>query len=194
MDKRAGADYPIHELLAQRWSPRAFADRPVAEADLRSLLEAARWAPSCFNDQPWSFIVAVKQDAEAHRRLAECLLPGNRTWAEKAPVLMISVARLHFERNGKPNRHAVHDVGLAVANLAIQAAAMDLYVHQMAGVDFDKVRAVYGVPEGFEPVAGLALGYMGDPADLPEALAERERAPRLRKPQREFAFFGEWRS
>ena len=58
--KRATPDHPIHELIADRWSPYGFADRAVSAADLRSLFEAARWAPSSYNEQPWSYIVATK--------------------------------------------------------------------------------------------------------------------------------------
>src|SRR5438445_6336680 len=122
-DKHASPDYPIHELLAARWSPYAFDERPVAEADLRSLFEAARWAPSSFNEQPWNFIVATKQKPEEHARLLSCLVEGNQRWARAAPVLMVSVAKLNFNKTGKPNRHAFHDVGLAVQNMIVQATA-----------------------------------------------------------------------
>ena len=133
MPKVAETRYPIHELLRERWSPRAFADRMVEPEKLRSLLEAARWAPSSSNEQPWSFIVATKEHAGEYERLLSCLVEGNVRWAQHAPVLMLSVATLVFERNQKPNRHAFHDVGLAVENLIIQGTALGLFVHQMAG-------------------------------------------------------------
>jgi nitroreductase len=190
MDKPAQNDYPIEPLLARRWSPRAFADRPLSGAELASLLEAARWAPSCFNDQPWSFIVAPRADAEAFERLSSCLVEANRVWAARAPVLLLSVARLAFARNDKPNRHAVHDVGLAVQSMALQATAMGLALHQMAGFDVERARTLLGLPEGHEPVAMIALGAPGDPETLPDDLRERERAPRTRKPLAELAFAG----
>ena len=121
-----------------------------------------------------------------------CLMPGNRTWAAAAPVLMISVAKLQFERNGKPNRHAYHDVGLAISQLTLQATANDLFVHQMAGFDVALARTTYAIPTIWDPVAALAVGYSGDPESLPEDLRARETAPRVRKPQQEFAFTGKW--
>ena len=192
MEKPAETQYPIHELLRRRWSPRAFSDRRVDPAIMRSLLEAARWAPSSYNEQPWSFIVATKDDPVEFGRLLSCLVEGNIQWAQHAPVLMVSVARLSFEDDGKPNRHAFHDVGLAVANLIVQATALGLVVHQMAGILPDRVRQLYGVPEQYEPVAGIALGYPGDPQSLPEGLRKRELAPRERKPLTEFVFSGRW--
>jgi nitroreductase len=192
MEKPAEAHYPIHDLLRRRWSPRAFSDRRVEPDTLRSLLEAARWAPSSYNEQPWSFIVATKDDPVEFDRLLSCLVEGNIQWAQRAPVLMAPVARLTFEDDGKPNRHAFHDVGLAVANLIVQATALGLVVHQMAGILPDRVRQLYGVPEQYEPVAGIALGYPGDPQSLPEGLRKRELAPRERKPLTEFVFSGRW--
>ena len=192
MEKPADTQYPIHELLKQRWSPRAFSDRTVAPDTLRSLFEAARWAPSSNNAQPWSFIVTTKEDQAAHGRLVSCLMEGNIPWAQRAPVLMVSVARMSFEDDGKPNRHAFHDVGQAVADLSIQATALGLFVHQMAGFHPEKVRELYGVPKEFEPVAAIALGYPGDPESLPEKFRSREAAPRARKPLAEFVFAGRW--
>jgi len=192
MEKPAETHYPIHDLLRRRWSPRAFSDRRVDPAIMRSLLEAARWAPSSYNEQPWSFIVATKDDPVEFGRLLSCLVEGNIQWAQHAPVLMVSVARLSFEDDGKPNRHAFHDVGLAVANLIVQATALGLVVHQMAGIFPDKIRELYGIPEGYEAVAGIALGYPGDPQSLPEGLRKRELAPRERKPVTEFVFSGRW--
>ena len=192
MEKPADTTYPIEELLKRRWSPRAFADRPVEPEKLLSLWEAARWAASTANQQPWSFIVATKQDEAEYARLLSCLRENNQQWASRAPVLMVSVAKLAFDANGQPNRHAFHDVGLAVANLIMQATALGLGVHQMAGIYSDRVRELYGIPEDFEPVAGIVLGYPGDPASLPDELRQRELAPRTLKPLESFVFQGAW--
>jgi nitroreductase len=192
MEKAAETTYPIEDLLKRRWSPRAFADRPVEPEKLLSLWEAARWAASTANQQPWYFIAASKENAAEHARLLSCLRENNQQWASRAPVLMVSVAKLTFDANGQPNRHAFHDVGLAVANLITQATALGLYVHQMAGFYPDRVRELYGVPDGFEPVAGIVLGYLGDPTTLPEDLHQRELAPRVRKPIETFVFQGRW--
>ena len=192
MQKLADTTYPIEPLLKQRWSPRAFAERPVEIDKLLSLWEAARWSASCANQQPWYFIVATKEEKTEYARLLSCLRENNQLWASQAPVLMVSVAKLAFDMNGQPNRYAFHDVGLAVANLIVQATALGLYVHQMAGFYPDKVSELYGVPDDFEPVAGIVLGYPGDPATLPEDLRQRELAPRTRKPLESFVFQGAW--
>jgi nitroreductase len=192
MRNPAPVDHPVHELIRERWSPRAFADRSVAPRVLCSLFEAARWAPSSFNEQPWSFIVARRDEADEFARLLACLVAANQAWARRAPVLAVSVAALEFARDGRPNRHALHDVGLAAAQLTLQAGALGLAVHQMAGIDRDKVRATYGIPEGFEPVTALAIGYPGESASPPQELGDRERAPRRRKPLSEFIFAGQW--
>jgi nitroreductase len=193
-DKRRPAPVgePIHEILSHRWSPRAFDSRAVEPEKLRSLFEAARWASSCTNAQPWFFIVTDKHsDPENFQRALECLVELNQAWVKNAPVLAFSVARLNFE-NGKPNRHAWHDVGQASTNLAIEAAHLGLQIHQMAGIDPEKARQTFGVPEGYEVVAGIAIGYPGDPQSLPDALREREVGPRVRKPLDSFVFSGTW--
>ena len=192
MEKLADTTYPIEPLLQQRWSPRAFAARPVEPAKLLRLWEAARWSASCSNQQPWYFLVATREDAGEYARMLSCLRENNQQWAAHVPVLMVSVAKLSFDMNGQPNRYAFHDVGLAVANLIVQATALGLCVHQMAGFYPDKVRELYGVPDDFEPVAGIVLGYPGDPAILSEELRQRELALRVRKPLESFIFQGAW--
>jgi nitroreductase len=189
--KQAAVDYPIHPLLQERWSPRAFADRMVEPAKLRSILEAARWAPSGGNAQPWYFIVASKKNEEEYAKLASCLNPGNGEWATQAPVLILSVAQM-VTGSGRRNGHAFHDVGLATQNLTIQATALDLYVHPMAGFSADIARMLYGIPENYEPVTMLAIGYLGDPETLPEQRRQQELAPRVRRPLNEFVFGGSW--
>lgn len=191
-DKKASTDYPIHALLADRWSPYAFADSPVPEADLRSVFEAARWAPSSYNEQPWRYIVATQNDPEQFQRLLSCLVDGNQLWAKAAPVLVLGVASLRFALNAKDNRAAVHDLGLAAGNLLLEATARGLFVHQMIGILPDKARDIYGIPDGFEAWTGLAIGYKADPANLPDPLRERDLASRQRKPLREFVFSGKW--
>ena len=192
MEKPAPTDYPIEEILRRRWSPRAFSDRNVEAEKLLSLFEAARWAPSSFNEQPWSFIVATKNKPEEHAQLLTCLGEKNQQWAKLAPVLMVSVASLNFEKTGKLNRHAFHDVGLAMGNLLVEATALGLFVHQMAGFSVEKVRETYGVPPDFEPVAAIAVGYPADPEILPEPFREQEMGPRKRKPVGSFVFENKW--
>jgi nitroreductase len=192
MGKPADTLYPIHDLLRQRWSPRAFDDRPVEPEKLRSLCEAARWAPSSNNEQPWRFIVANKDYETEWNRLLACLVEGNRKWAYRAPVLILSVASLNFEDDSTPNRHAFYDTGMAVENLVLQATALGLSAHQMAGFDVEKARADIKIPSGYEPVAMIAVGYPGDLASLPDRLRERELQPRSRRPISEWTFSGQW--
>jgi len=140
MEKPADAQHPIHDLFKRRWSPRAFSDQPVESEKLHMLFEAARWAPSSNNEQPWRFIVAIKDNETEWTRLLACLVEGNRKWAYRAPVLILSVASLNFQDDSTPNRHAFHDTGMAVENLVLQATALGLAAHQMAGFDVEKAR------------------------------------------------------
>jgi nitroreductase len=192
MRKPADNRYPIHELLRERWSPRSFAGEPVAPARLASLLEAARWAPSCLNEQPWRFVVATRDQREAFERLLSVLVEANAVWARDAGALIVASVRERFERNQQPNRHAAHDLGLALAQLIVQASADGLAVHAMAGFDRERARELCAIPDGFEPYTAVAIGVQAPADKLPLALAERERAPRERKPLAEIAFVGRW--
>ena len=191
-NKRASTNYPIHELLATRWSPYAFQDRPVSDADLRSLFEAARWAPSSYNEQPWSYIVASKEHPEQFHQLLSCLVEANQVWAKAAPVLALGITRLKFVGSDKLNRAAVHDLGLSAGNLLLEATARGLIVHQMIGILPDKARELYEIPEGSEAWTGIVIGYRGDPTSLPDTLKKRDLAPRQRKPLSQFVFSGKW--
>lgn len=188
----AATDHPVHELIARRWSPYAFADRPVPADDLRSLFEAARWAPSSYNEQPWGYLVATRDQPDEFARLLSCLVEGNQVWAQAAPVLALACARVTFERDGRPNAAAIHDLGLASAHLTFEATARGLSVHQMIGILPDRARQLYGLPDNAQAVTGLAIGYAADPAVLPDNLRPRDQARRGRKPQASFVFTGKW--
>lgn len=192
MQKTAQTKFPIHELLAKRWSPRAFAQHPVERDRLASLLEAARWAPSSYNEQPWAFILATKDNQEEHERLLSCLIKFNRQWAKSAPALILTVAKLFFDKTQQENRHAFHDVGLAAAFLVTQATALGLFAHQMAGIEPEKARELYDIPEGWEAVTAIALGYLGEPNSLPEKMRATELAPRTRKALSDFVYTSRW--
>jgi len=192
MNKLAETHYPIHDLLAWRWSPRACADRAVEPATLGALFEAARWAASAFNEQPWRFIVARREEGACYRQLLECLVEFNQGWARHAPVLILGLAKRTYTQTGEINRHGWHDLGLATAQLVVQATALGLYAHAMAGILPDRAREQYAIPDDFDVVTGLALGYLGDAATLPDDLREREGAPRQRRPLTELVFSGGW--
>jgi nitroreductase len=185
-------EIPVHDLIKERRSPLAYSERSVGREELRSLLEAARWAASSYNQQPWHFIIATKENPREYERLLGCIVPANALWAGKAPVLMLTVAKLAYDSNGAPNRHALYDVGQATANLALQATALGLALHQMGGFDMERARAEFQIPEGYEPVAAIAVGYPGDPASLPESLRARASAPRTRRELGDFVFTGRW--
>jgi nitroreductase len=174
-------DHPIHELIHRRWSPRAFLPRPVEEERLLAMFEAARWAASSGNEQPWRFIYAHQADGDRFQRLCDCLNPGN-AWARSVPVLIMTLVRTHLVRNNQPNRWAFHDLGLAMGNLTIQASALDLWVHNMAGFSVDRARERFAIPPELDPVTMVAVGYLGDPEQLPPDRRQQEWQPQTRKP------------
>jgi len=191
MQKPAATEFPVHDLIRNRWSPRAFSAKVPSPETLRSLFEAARWAPSSNNEQPWMYIVTTKEDPESFSKMLSVLVEFNANWAKHAPVLALSVAKLTFSNN-KANRHAYHDVGAASSQLSLEATSRGLFVHQMAGYDVAKAREVFQIPADFDPVAAMAIGYPGDATSLPQPYNERELAPRSRKPIREFVLSGSW--
>ncbi len=192
LPRDAVTDYPIHELLARRWSPYGFDPRPVPTDDLRSVFEAARWAPSAFNEQPWRYLVATRDDEVRFADMLTCLVETNQQWARHASALIIVVASLSFDRNGKPNRTALHDVGLASASLSLEATNRGLMVHQMSGILADRAQELYGIPEGFQATTAVAIGYAGGGPEVAETFRDRDEKPRLRRPQSAFVFAGEW--
>jgi nitroreductase len=167
MQRPAQTEFAVQELIRERWSPRAFSDKAIAPEILRSLFEAARWAPSSNNEQPWAFVVATREDKPNFQKSLEALVEFNRNWAKQAYVLGFAVSQLAFAKNGTPNRNAFYDTGAAMAWLTVEATARELFVHQMAGFDPEKVRTNFGVPAGWEAIAAFAIGYAGDPASLP---------------------------
>ena len=192
MQKPATVNFPVHDLIRDRWSPRAFAAKPIEPDVLASLFEAARWAPSSSNEQPWAFLVATKDDPENFAKTLSVLVEFNASWAKEAAALVLAVSSLKFRANGTPNRNAFYDTGAACALLSVEATDRGLAVHQMAGFDPAKAKRVFEIPEDWEPIAAMAIGYPGDPGALSEKLRNREIAPRTRKPLSEFVMSGRW--
>ena len=184
-------EHPVLDVIRSRWSPAIYSPRLVETEKLLSVLEAARWAPSSFNAQPWSFLVARKEEPEDFARMLSCLVPANVAWAQHVPVLMISVAKLHFDRDGAPNRHAFHDTGIATGFLMLQAASLGILAHGMAGFDAAKARELYAIPAPHEAVAAIGLGYPGDEQGASEELRKRNQR-RPRRKLEEFVFAGRW--
>jgi nitroreductase len=189
--KQAHETDGVLPVFHKRWSARAFADRKVPTEDLRRVFEAARWAASCNNEQPWRYVVGLR-GTDTYQRIYETLSGNNQLWAGKAPVLMVGVAKSRFDKNNAPNPFAVYDLGAASSYLTLEAAALGLTTHQMAGYDREKARKLLDIPEAYEMGAAIALGYQGEPETLSNTdLIQRETAPRTRKELGEIVF-GEW--
>jgi nitroreductase len=173
----------LDPLIADRWSPRGFSDRPIEPATLRTLFEAARWSASCFNEQPWRFVLATKAEPEQFERILSTLVAKNQEWARTAWALAISAGKKTFTHSGSPDRFGLHDAGAALANLMIQATADGLRVHAMGGFDAARARTEFAIPDDFEVGAAIAIGYLAD------GLAPGERT---RRPLDELVFGTEW--
>lgn len=177
--------YEIHPLLEKRWSPRAFSAEPVIEEDINEIFTGASWAASANNEQPWQYVYAMR-GTSGFEKLWECLATGNKPWTKQAAVLFVALQRNTFVKNGKTNRWAMHDVGMANAQLLLQATSKDIYGHLMAGFDAEKVESALDLNEDVTPVCMGALGYLGDADSLEEPFRSREKAPRTRKSLEEF--------
>ncbi len=187
MDKEAKTNYDIHPLLAKRWSPRAFSEKPVEKEKLQRIFEAARWSPSASNEQPWAFILGKKGD-ETYNNIMSTLVEFNQIWSQFAPVLVVSCARKDVIKGEGENLSRMYDVGQAVAHLSFQAASEGLYIHQMTGFDAEKTNELFNIPSNFEAVSVIAVGYIGDPKILHPNLEKMEYSDRIRKPLKEFIF------
>jgi nitroreductase len=192
--KQAITQSEIHQLLASRWSPRAFDPKQaLSKQVITSLLEAARWAPSCFNDQPWRYIVCNKESNEdTWNRLFQCLAEKNKLWAINAPLLIAVCANSKFLHNDNPNRWGQYDAGAATVSLCLQATALGLQAHQMGGFDPDKVKKEFAVPDDVDCMAVVAVGHPGRTDLLHTDFQEAEKAERQRLTLKEIAFTEKW--
>ena len=183
----------VHPLIADRWSPKLFSHEPIDRDSLTAMLEAARLAPSWFNEQPVSFIIGDKfSDEDQYQRLLRCFTESNQAWAQHAPVLMFTIAKLYSNFNGIPNPWAFHDVGLAVANLTFQARSEEIFVSEVAGIYPDKVHESFNVPEGYAVCSALVIGYMDETTDLPDNIKAKHYRERNRRPLEKFYHTGEF--
>lgn len=178
-------DKNVLDIILSRRSQRAFADTPITSEQVETLFEAAKWAPSSVNEQPWQYIYANKGE-ELWDVIFGTLHEGNQVWAKNAPVLVVSLARTTFSRNGRANAYAMYDLGGANVLLSLQATSMGLNVHQMGGYDHEGLRQALRVPSDLELGVIMAIGFPGDGEQLPEQLRERDRAPRVRRPLEDF--------
>jgi nitroreductase len=178
----------ILEIIQERWSPYSFSSVPVEPFKLKAMFEAAGYAPSCNNEQPWMFVFTTKNDISVFNDYLGFMTDNNKIWAKNAYALGISMARMTFSFSGKPNRHSFHDTGMAVSNLLLQALAMDIYVHQMAGFSVEKVKKYFNLSDDIQPVAMMAIGYLGEGFDISPELFKRDETRRPRKQLTEFVF------
>ncbi|HKJ82720.1 MAG TPA: nitroreductase family protein [Mariprofundaceae bacterium] len=192
--KPAQTTIDIHDVIAGRWSPRAFdATRALSHDTIISLLEAARWAPSCFGEEPWRFVVCDRfSQPDAWRAALDFLVPKNQRWAGNAPLLLLACADTAFRASDEPNRWGEYDTGAASENLCLQAIALGLAAHQMGGFDTDKARATFRIPKRFTPMAMIAVGYQAHADTLDEDFRAIELSERTRRPLHELFFAGEW--
>jgi nitroreductase len=186
--KQASVLDGVTTIIHERWSPRSFTNRDVSPADLAKIFEAARWAPSSSNEQPWRYLMGLRNSI-THDKIAASLVGFNQSWAPKAPVLILGTTHTKSSRSGNHNAYAIYDLGAATAFLILQATALGLVTHQMAGFNHDAARQALEVPDDYALGSVMALGYQGEPAALPnEKLIENEIAPRTRKPLSEVVF------
>lgn len=186
------ADYPVDPLFLERWSPRAFDGQPLTDEQIGSLFEAARWAPSSYNSQPWHFFYA-KRDTPNWEKFLGLLIPFNRSWAERAGLIIIATSNSLMLPPGKdkpvPSHSHSFDAGAAWASLALQATRMGLQAHGMVGFDMEAAFALLNLPQGYRVEAAIAVGRQADKSILPEQLAAREQ-PSGRNPVSHFAVEG----
>jgi len=189
MIKDARTRYPVNEISRTRWSPRAFADKPVEKEKLQSIFEAARWSASSSNQQPWRFMIGFKNDA-TWQKIFETLDDWNRKWAYNAPVFLMSIGRKTTVRSNRDNFHFAYDTGQSVVHMTFEAMSQGLYVHQMGGFDRQKASELFCIPEVYQPLTVIVIGYLGDPEILLEEYKKTELEPRKRKDFDEIVFSG----
>jgi nitroreductase len=178
--KRAVTQYPVLDIIKNRWSPRSFSGKAIEPADVNAILEAGTWAFSAINEQPWRYIVAHR-GTELFNSFFDLLFAGNQPWNINAAALLISVSKKTFA-NDKINSSALHDVGAANMLLTLQANSMGIYTHIMGGFDKEKAVSLLHLSEDLEPVVVIALGYPDNADKLEEPFKTREITPRTRKP------------
>lgn len=178
--KKAQTQFPVADFITDRFSPRAFSEKALTEQDMNTLFEAASWAPSANNEQPWLYFYALK-GTPGFDQLTEIMMPGNQPWAKHAAALVVTVARKTFAANGNNNGAAEHDLGMANAQLMLQARSMEIFSHPIGGFSKDKAKELLGLDETYSAPCMLALGYLGEASQLEEPFLAREGTPRVRK-------------
>ncbi|MEO5681711.1 MAG: nitroreductase family protein [Chitinophagaceae bacterium] len=179
--KKAVTQYPVLDIIKNRWSPRSFSGKGIAPADINTIVAAGSWSFSAINEQPWRYIVAHR-GTDLFNSFFSLLFTGNQPWNKNAAALPVSISKKTFAGNDSINSSALHDVGAANMLLTLQANSMGIYTHVMGGFDKASAISLLQLSEDLEPVVMIALGYPGDAAKLDEPFKTRETALRTRKP------------
>ncbi len=186
MHKSVEFEHPVSEIIKNRKSVRAYAERLIEPVKINSLFEAARWAPSSSNGQPWLYLYATKDQPELFHKFFDCLMDGNKPWVKDAPLIIMSLARKNFIATDKPNHYALYDLGAANAFLSLQAVELGLQIHQLGGYHQEKAKLNLAISDSYVLGAMISVGYPGDAEQLIEPFKARELAPRERFVQQEF--------
>lgn len=192
--KHAQTHVPIHKIIAERWSGRAYdANKQIEMTCILAMMEAARWAPSCFDEEPWRFIILDRfRNPKRWQDGLDCLMGGNQKWAKDAPLMAIVIADTLSSYNQQPNPWAEYDTGAAAENFCLQATALGLKTRQIGGFHADRIRSTFNLPAQFKPMSVIIAGYPGKPAQLEKKLADAEQAPRSRNPIADHFFIDDW--
>jgi len=145
----------VFDAVKERRSVRRYRERPVEEAKLRKVLEAARLAPSAGNHQPWKFVVVL--DEAKRRALARAA--QNQTFVAEAPVVIAACATKtdHIMANGQ---HCYPiDVAIAIDHMTLAAVEEGLGTCWIGAFSEPQVKKILAVPDEVRVVALLALGY-----------------------------------
>lgn len=170
----------ILKEIQERFSPYTFKNEEISSSDFETLITAAGMAASAFNEQPWRFVYASKND-EGFNNLVKDLVEPNQKWAKTAAYLLITIVKKTFTYNGNENTHNFYDLGLAMGNLSVQATSMGISVHHMSGLDRIAAAKTLNVPEDYEVVTAVAIGYH-----------DGEKTFKERKSFNEIAFKNKW--
>jgi nitroreductase len=146
----------VFEAVQERRSIRAYQDKPVPREKLEKILEAARLAPSARNAEPWHFIAVT--DAEKRKALSKGIYAK---FLVQAPLVIVACG----DKKASPDWYAI-DVALAVENMVLTATSEGLGTCCVGSFSEKDVKALLKVPENFEVLMLLAVGYTQEKVDL----------------------------
>ena len=163
--ENSGGPMDVFEAMAQRRSIRQFhPDRPVDEAAVRRILDAAVAAPSAGNGQNWRFVVV--RDRELKRRLA--FEAGHQRFIDQAPVAIVVCADLDGAEKGYGERgrqtYALQDTAAAIENMLLAVTALGLGCCWVGAFNESVAAEILGLPQSLRPVAMLPIGHPAEPA------------------------------